>query len=110
MVSLQKNLESRIDAIGWGAFFVMSGAMLLVPSLPDGSWVTGVGIILLGSSAVRYALGLPVSTFAAICGIVAMAAGAGAMAGIAVPWFALLLVLCGGAVVVGELARRPFHA
>jgi hypothetical protein len=110
MVSLQDNLESRIDAIGWGVFFVMSGAMLLVPGLPDGSWVTGVGIILVGLSGLRYALGLPVSTFAVVCGIVALAAGAGAMAGVAVPWFALLLVLCGLALVGGDLLRRPARA
>ncbi len=110
MASLQKDLESRIDAIGWGVFFVMSGAMLLVPGLHDGSWVIGVGAILVIFSALRYALGLPVSTFAVICGVVAIAAGVGAMAGVAVPWFALLLVLCGLAIVAGDLVRRPLRA
>lgn len=110
MGSLQKGLESRIDAIGWGVFFVMSGAMLLVPGLPAGSWVTGVGVILVTFSALRQSLGLPVSTFVVICGVVVMATGAGAMAGVAVPWFALLLVLCGGALVIDGLARRPQRA
>ncbi len=110
MVSLQKNLESRIDAIGWGTFFVMSGAMLLVPGLPDGSWVIGIGAILLSFSALRHALGLPVSTFGVICGVVALAAGVGEIAGLAVPWFALLLVVCGLAILIGELAPRPQRA
>ncbi len=106
MESVRKDLESRLDSAGWGVFFVMSGAMLLVPGLPDGSWVAGIGAILLSLSAVRFALGLPVSTFGVICGIVAVAAGAGAIAGVAVPWFALLLVLCGGSLVFGEMLRR----
>ncbi len=111
MFSFQKDLESRIDAIGWGILFVMSGAMLLTPGLPDGSWITGVGVILVAFSAIRYALSLPVSAFALICGIVAIVGGAGAVAGVAVPWFALMLVLCGLALVAGDVfARRTARA
>ncbi len=110
MDTLQKNLESRIDAIAWGIFLVMSGAMLLVPGLPEGSWATGVGVILVGFSGARYALGLPVSAFALICGAVALVAGLGATVGMAVPWFALFLILCGLALVAGDLVRRPIRA
>jgi hypothetical protein len=110
MDTLHEDLDSRLDTIGWGFFFVMSGVVLLVPGLPDGSWLAGVGAILVGFSAVRLVLGLPVSGFATILGIVLFASGAGTMAGLAVPWFSLLLVLCGVALVVDEVVRRKRHA
>jgi hypothetical protein len=110
MHSVHKDLESRIDTAGWGLFFVMSGAMLLVPGLPEGSWLTGVGILLIGLLAVRARIGLPVSTFSGIMAVVLVATGLGEAAGVAVPWFALMLVLCGVALVIGELVRRPHAA
>jgi hypothetical protein len=103
----RKDLDSRLDTVGWGLFFLMSGGVLLVPGLPDGSWLVGLGAIFLGFSAVRFATGLPVSGFAVVVGIVAVAVGAGTMAGVAVPWFSLLLILCGLAIVIGEITRRP---
>jgi hypothetical protein len=110
MHSVQKDLESRMDAAGWGLFLLMSGAMLLVPGLPDGSWLTGVGILLIGLSALRAIFGLPVNSFGVIMAVVLVAGGVGEVAGVAVPWFALMLVLCGLALVFGELVRRPHAA
>ncbi len=110
MDPVQKDLESRIDSAGWGLFFLMSGAMLLVPGLPQGSWLTGVGTLLIGLSALRAMLGLPVSTFGVMMALVLVATGLGEAAGVAVPWFALMLVLCGVALAFGELIRRPHAA
>ena len=102
----RQDLDSRLDTLGWGLFFVMSGVVLVLPQLPEGSWLIGVGAIFLGLSAVRFSTGLPVSGFAVVVGIVAVAAGAGAVVGLAVPWFALLLILGGLALVTKELTRR----
>jgi hypothetical protein len=107
MQPTQKDLESRIDTAGWGLFFLMSGAMLLVPGLPAGSWLTGLGILLIGLSAVRAMLGLSVSTFGLMMALVLGVTGLGEAAGVAVPWFALMLVLWGVALVIGELVHRP---
>jgi hypothetical protein len=106
MDKTSRGIESLLDTVGWGLFFIMSGVVLLVPGLPDGSWLVGLGALFLGLSAVRFATGLPVSGFAVVVGIVAVAAGAGAIAGLVVPWFALLLILCGLALVAKELTRR----
>ena len=102
-----RGLDSVLDTVGWGLFFIMSGVVLLVPGLPGGSWLVGVGALFLGLSAVRFATGLPVSGFAVVVGIVAVAAGAGAVVGLEVPWFALLLILGGLALVANDLLRRP---
>ncbi len=102
-----QDLERRLDDAGWGVFLVMSGALLLIPGVPDGAWLTGVGAIFVGFSALRRVVGIPVSWVAVILGIVAMAAGIGAMAGVTVPAFALLLLLCGIAILVAGFARQP---
>lgn len=106
LFTLQKDVERRLDSIGWGLFFLMSGAMLLVPGLPDGSWLAGVGLLLIGLAIARSMLGLPVNAFGVIVAIVLVASGAGTIAGVAVPWLSLLLVLCGVALVVGEIVPR----
>jgi hypothetical protein len=107
MRSVQEDLESRIDSAGWGLFFLMTGVMLLVPGLPAGSWLIGVGILLIGLSVLRAMLRLPVSPFGVMMALVLVATGLGEAAGVAVPWFALMLVLCGMALVIGQLVRRP---
>ena len=106
MGKTSQSLDSLLDTVGWGLFFTISGVALLVPGLPDGSWLVGVGTLFLGLSAVRFATGLPVSGFGVVVGIIAIAAGAGAVAGLDVPWFALLLILGGLALVAKELVRR----
>jgi hypothetical protein len=106
----RRNLDSRLDALGWGLFFLMSGGALLVPALPNGSWLVGVGALFLGLSAVRFSVGLPVSGFGVVVGVVAVVAGSSAVAGIAVPWLALALVACGLAIVTGQLTHRTRQA
>jgi hypothetical protein len=103
MDKTSRDLDSQIDAIGWGLFFLMSGVVLLVPDLPDGSWLTGLGALFLGLSIVRRWIGLPVSGFGVVVGIVAIAAGASTIAGVSLPVFALLLVGCGLVLVTREL-------
>ncbi len=106
MDKTSRDLDGQIDAIGWGLFFLMSGVVLLVPGLPDGSWLTGLGALFLGLSVVRRWIGLPVSGFGVVVGIVAIAAGASTIAGVSLPLFALLLVGCGLVLVIRELTPR----
>jgi hypothetical protein len=98
----------RIDAIGWGLLFLMTGMLALVPGLPDGTWLVGLGVLLLGLNATRLRLGLPLDQFGVVLGSGAVLAGLGVMAGLDVPVFALLLIVCGLAVIAGQL--RPGRA
>ena len=98
-------LERRLDAIGWGLLFLVSG-VLLVPDAPDGSWLAAVGAILLGVSAAKWALGAGASWFVAILGAVGLASGLGEMAGFDVPGVALLLILCGVALIALQVLRQ----
>ena len=54
-MSNTQTLNRRYDAIGWGALFIWWGITELFQFLPDGSGAIGIGLILLGVNAARYA-------------------------------------------------------
>lgn len=99
------DIAGRIDAIGWGLLFLMTGILVLIPGLPEGTWLAGFGVLLLGLSAIRSFLGVAPDWFTVILGSVAILGGLGEMVAVAVPWFALLLILCGLAIMAGQLVR-----
>jgi hypothetical protein len=96
-------VASRIDAIGWGLLFLMSGVLFLIPGLPDGTWLVGLGVLILGLNATRLAIGLPLDRFGVLIGAGAVLAGLGAIGGVDVPVFAFFLIACGLAVIAGQL-------
>ena len=100
-----KNLAHRLDVLGWGIFFLITGVLMLFPSLPEGIWLVGLGVLLLGLAAVRVALGLAIEWFGVILGAGALIAGFGTIAGIYIPVFALFLVACGLAIIAGVLSK-----
>jgi hypothetical protein len=99
------NLAYRLDVLGWGVFFLMTGVLMLVPDLPAGTWLVGLGVLLLGLAAVRRALGLAFEWFGVILGTGALAAGLGTIAGFSIPVFALFLVACGIALIAGVRSK-----
>ena len=101
----RRDIPGRIDAIGWGLLFLMTGALALIPGLPDGTWLAGFGVLLLGLNATRVYLGLAPERFGVILGIGAVLAGLGVMAGLDIPVFALLLILIGLAIIAGQVRR-----
>jgi hypothetical protein len=99
-------VASRIEAIGWGLLLLMTGILFLVPGLPDGTWLVGLGVLMLGLNATRIYVGLRPDRFGVILGIAAVLAGFAIMAGIDVPVFALLLILCGLAIIAGQITQE----
>jgi hypothetical protein len=100
------DLSGRLDAIGWGLLFLVSGVLLLVPDAPDGSWLAAVGAILLGVSAAKWLLDVGASLFIAILGVVGLVTGLGEMAGYEVPGLSLVLILCGAALIAAQAIGR----
>ncbi len=100
-----RDIAKRIDAIGWGLVFLMTGVLALIPGLPDGTWLVGLGLLILALNVVRLVIGLRLDWFGVILGSGALLAGIGTMAGLQVPVFALLLIACGLAVIAGQLNK-----
>lgn len=108
----RSELDSRLDAVGWGLLLLATGVILLVPDAPDGSWLIAVGAVLLAMSAARAYLGARFSWFVAILGAIALVSGIGDATGNAIPGFELLLIVCGGALILGQFIRTsasPSH-
>jgi hypothetical protein len=99
------NLAHRLDVLGWGVFFLMTGVLMLFPSLPEGTWLVGLGVLMLGLAAVRVGLGLAFEWFGVILGTGALVAGFGTIAGVYIPVFALFLVACGLALIAGVASK-----
>jgi len=101
----RRDIIRRIDAIGWGLLFLMTGVLFLIPGLPDGTWLVGLGLLMLGGNATRLYIGLPLDRFGVIIGAGALLAGLGALAGMEIPVVALGLIACGLAIIAGQLRR-----
>jgi hypothetical protein len=46
-------LDRRLEGIGWALFLIMIGGLGLVPSVPQGTWLVGTGLIMLGLNVAR---------------------------------------------------------
>lgn len=101
-------LNRRLERISWGLFLIMLGGFALVPSadLPEGSWLIGIGVIMLGLNAVRSMVGIPISWFTTILGAIALLAGAGDLSGVSLPVGPILLILIGAAILLRGLEPR----
>ncbi len=65
----------NLEAIAWGALFILWGITEMFPSLPKGLGAIGIGLILVGLNAARYWTGQPTSTFTITIGILALLLG-----------------------------------
>jgi hypothetical protein len=97
------NLDRRLDQIGWGVFLIMIGAIWLIPSVPQGMWLIGTGVLLLGLNAVRYMRGVSWHRTWTALGLLAFLAGVGELTGIKLPLFAISLVMVGLSLVLRSL-------
>ena len=99
----------KIDSTAWGLLLLMTGVLLLLPSrtVPEGAWLILAGVILLAASAVRYLTRLRVSAFVVALGLLAIAAGGSAIAGLDLPLLAAFLVLLGASIVMRSWFAHP---
>lgn len=90
-----------LEAVAWGAFFILWGITELLPSLPKGTGAVGIGIILIGLNLARSWNGQPTSSFTTTLGILALLLGGLELArpllnlSFELPIFAILLLTLG---------------
>ena len=101
-------LDKRLDSIGWALFLLMIGGLLLMPKgkLPEGTWLIGTGIIIIGLTIVRYFYHLKISTFWVILGIIALIIGITDTVGVSLPVFPILLIIIGASIIFKMLFRK----
>lgn len=103
----KSNLD--LEAIAWGAFFILWGITEMFTSLPDGIGAIGIGLILLGLNLARSWKGQPTSGFTTTLGILALLLGGLELArpllhlSFELPVFAILLIVLGVIVLTHEL-------
>ena len=100
-----------LEAIAWGAFFILWGITEMFKFLPDGTGAIGIGLILIGLNAARSWTGRPTSGFTTTFGILALLLGGLELARpllqlpFELPIFAILLLTLGMIVLVRELKK-----
>jgi hypothetical protein len=101
-------LDKRLESLGWGLFLVMIGCLWLMPegSVPEGTWLVGTGIIILGFAAIRYFNDITVSGFWTALGVVALGFGIGDVLGLDIPVVPILLVIIGASILLKPLITR----
>ncbi len=102
------HLNKRLEAIAWGLFLIMIGGLWLLPdkTVPEGAWLLGVGLIMVGLNAARYLYGIKMSGFTIFLGIVAALIGIGALVGVDLPIFPILIILWGLSVVLEPFLKK----
>jgi len=108
-----KGLGRLLDEIAWACILALTGALWLVPETwaPEGTWLAGFGLVLIGLEAVRFLLRREARGFGLVIGSVASAAGIGRMLGYEFRIVPVLLIALALAVVVSvagtiQAARR----
>ncbi len=115
MTETKRLLAKKLDAVGWGLFFLWMGIAVLA-HVGWGVGILGVGVLMLGGQAARKSLGLPVAGvgvlvggllfFSGVWGLLGLRLGRGAIPGGFLP---ILFIVAGAWLLVAALRRRPAH-
>jgi hypothetical protein len=91
-------LDHQFERVGWALFLIMIGGLWLVPGVPEGTWLIGTGLIMLGVNAARYMNRIRMSGFTIVVGILALTIGVAKFVGSDLPVFPVLLILIGASI------------
>lgn len=100
-----------LEAIAWGAFFILWGITELIPSLPEGIGALGIGMILLGLNLTRSWKGEPTSGLTTTLGTLALLLGGLELVEpylhlpFELPIFAILLLALGSIILIRAMKK-----
>jgi hypothetical protein len=107
-VNARRDLDRRMERVAWALFLIMIGGLGLVPdsSVPNGLWLVGAGLIMLGLNSARYLNGIRVSGFTVVVGLIAVGSGFTDMTGRDLPLLPIILILIGGSLLYRSFFER----
>lgn len=105
--SEKRRLGKRLEELAFALLLVMTGALWLAPNgrVPEGTWLAGAGIILLGLNAARHFYRLGIQGFGIVAGIAALVGGCGRILGHKFLFIPILLIAWGAAMIVKSIVR-----
>jgi hypothetical protein len=107
----KREVSRKLDAIGWGLFFLMLGAIWLAPEewIPEDKGfmaaAIGVGVILIVMNIARGLCAVRPSVGAIVLGVLILAWGVAGYYGKDLPFFPILFLLIGVGI-IASAARR----
>jgi hypothetical protein len=103
--SPERTSATRLEDFAWAVFLIMTGALWLMPvdRVPEGTWLIGTGVVLLGLNAARYFVGVAISGFTLLLGALALAGGVAELLGVQLPLMAVALIAFGASILL-----KPF--
>jgi hypothetical protein len=108
--SSERTSARRFEEFAWAAFLIMTGALWLMPvdRVPEGTWLIGTGVVLLGLNGARYFAGAAVNGFTLLLGALALAGGVAELLGVELPLIAVALIVFGASILLKPVftARR----
>ncbi|HSE39244.1 MAG TPA: hypothetical protein VLH08_00640 [Acidobacteriota bacterium] len=105
---MQTILNQRLEDIGWALFLIMIGFLLIIPDeqIPQGTWLVGTGLIMIGLNAVRYIKRIKIHIFSLTLGLLALIAGTVQILGITLPLFAAFLIVLGVSILFKSVLEK----
>jgi len=104
----EKILIKRLESLGWALFLIMTGGLFLIPShlVPPGTWLIGVGLIMLGLNAYGYSKGIKANNFTIFLGVLALGFGLGSFLSVSIPIIPLLLIFLGANIIYSVYKKQ----
>jgi uncharacterized membrane protein len=101
----RKGMSKRLDAAGWGLFFVWVGVSLLL-DLSWGVGLIGVAAIILLGQAARTHYDLKIESFWVVVGVLFLLGGIWELFQVRVGLVPIVLIVAGGALLLSVFRRR----
>lgn len=104
----RRHVEARLEAAGWGAFFLWLGVALWA----DVGWgygLLGIGLITLAAQGLRRYFGVALEGFSLVIGGLFVLGGVWELSGTTVSIVPVLLVIAGLALLYAAITKRPRH-
>jgi hypothetical protein len=98
-------MSRKLDAIGWGVFFVWMGIIMLVKVLPAGTGSIGVGVIILAEAIARLFMRISVNAFWILIGIIFLASGFGEIFAVNFPLLPIAFLVCGVLLIIRQTTK-----